>query len=194
MTQLPKTLCYCNKTSTDILSSLCPLPNFQPHKKKIMVIESPPKVTPPKQQQPKVPPKPANVYAYPKFFRVVNQEVFHLYSLQHLIEEDFANVYFPVDLFTRLGHQYYTKLDWIQITRHHIYSSLNAAKKDRTHPVWSAVNEQSKRKRLCWSTSQYYAWQNFLSKPFIPIQRIPPNKFHSFDYEKKKFSCLLYCS
>ena len=29
MTQLSKTLCYCNKTSTHILSSLCPMPNFQ---------------------------------------------------------------------------------------------------------------------------------------------------------------------
>ena len=47
MTQLSKTLCYCNKTSTDILSSLCPMSNFQPHKKNIMTTEFPLKVTPP---------------------------------------------------------------------------------------------------------------------------------------------------
>ena len=121
MTQLSKTLCYWNKTSTNILSSLCPMPKFQPHKKKIIATASPPKVTPPKQQQPKLPPKPANAYAYPKIVRVVNQEVWHLYRLQQLIEEDFANVYFLVDLFTHLGHQYYTKLDWIQKTCYHIY-------------------------------------------------------------------------
>ena len=58
MTQLSKTLCYCNKTSTNIFSSLRPMSNFQPHKKKIMA--SPPKVKLPKQkqqqQQPKLPP------------------------------------------------------------------------------------------------------------------------------------------
>ena len=36
MTQLSKTICYCNKMSTDILSSLHPMPKFQPHKKMIM--------------------------------------------------------------------------------------------------------------------------------------------------------------
>ena len=58
-----------------------------------MATASPPKVTPPKQQQPKVTPKRANTYAYPKIVLVVNWEVYHLYSLQHLIEEDFANLY-----------------------------------------------------------------------------------------------------
>ena len=161
MTQLSKTLCYCNKTSTNILSSLCPMPNFQLHKKKIMVTISPPKVTPSKQQQqqqqPKVPPKPVNAYAYPKIFHFVNWGVCHLYSIQHLIEENFVDVYYPLDLFTRLGHQYYTKIDWIQSTHHHIYASLNETKRDFTYPVWSAVNERSKRKRLCWSIPQYCA-------------------------------------
>ena len=158
MTQLSKTLCYCNKMSTNIISSLRPMPNFQPHKKKIMATVSPPKVTPPKQQQPKVPPKPVNAYAYPKIIRVVNWEVCHLYSLKYLIEEDFVNIYYPFDLFTCLGHQYYTKLYWIQNTRHHIYISFNEEKRYLTHPVWSNFNEQSKCKRLCLSIPQYYAW------------------------------------
>ena len=64
MAQLSKTLCYCNKTSTDILSSLHPMPNFQPYKKNIMVTECFLPVTPPKkqqqQQQPTKTPKPVN--------------------------------------------------------------------------------------------------------------------------------------
>ena len=116
-----------------------------------MATESLPNVTPPKQQQqqqqPKLPPKLVN--AYPRIIRVINREVCHLYSLQHLIEEHFVDVYYPVDLFTHIGHQYYTKLDWIQSTPHYIYVSLNEGKRDPTHPVWSAVNEKSKRKRLC---------------------------------------------
>merc|ERR1712032_751546 len=119
-----------------------------------------------------------------KVVRVVNLEVCHLYSLKHLIEEDFVDVYYPVDLYTRLGHQYYTKLDWIQSTRHQIYFSLNEAKRDRHHPVWSIVNERSKRKRLCWSIPQYYAWQEFLSKPYIPTRRLPPDTYLSLDYVK----------
>ena len=155
MSQLMKNLDYCNDTSTDALSSLRPMSNFQPHKKKILATASPPKVTPPLQQQPKVPPTPVNAYAYPKVVRVVNREVCHLYSLKHLIEEDFVDVYYPVDLYTRLGHQHYTKLAWIQDTRHQIYYSMNEAKRDRHHPVWSAVHERSKRKLLCWSIPQY---------------------------------------
>ena len=62
MTQLSKILCYCNKTSTTILSSCRPMPNFQPHKKKITATECIPPVTPPKKQkkQPTVIPKPDN--------------------------------------------------------------------------------------------------------------------------------------
>jgi len=163
-----KTLDYCNDTSTDVLSSLRPMSNFHPHKKKILATASPPEVTPPLQQQSKVPPTPVNAYAYPKVFRVVNREVCHLYSLKHLIEEDYVDEYSPVDLYTRLGHQHYTKLAWIKSTRHQIYYSMNEAKRDRHHPVWSAVHERSKRKRLCWSIPQYYAWQELLSKPYIP--------------------------
>ena len=84
--------------------------------------------------------------------------MYHLYSLQHLIVPDFVYVFYPVDLLTRLGHQYYTKLDWIQRTCHHIYVSLNEAKRDPTHPVWSIVNKQSKHKCLHWSIPQYFAW------------------------------------
>ena len=60
-----------------------------------MATTSPPEVTPPLQQQPKVPPTLVNAYAYPKVVRVVNREVCHLYSIQHLIEEDFIDVYYP---------------------------------------------------------------------------------------------------
>ena len=88
-----------------------------------------PKVTSqkqPQQQQPKVTPKPEN--AYPRKTLVVNREVCHLYSLQRLIVSDFIYIFYPVDLLTRLGHQYYTKLDWIQRTCHHIYVALNDQK------------------------------------------------------------------
>ena len=47
----------------------------------IEIIEDRSKVTPPLRQQPKVPPTPANAYAYPKFVCIINCEVCHLYSL-----------------------------------------------------------------------------------------------------------------
>ena len=142
--------------------------NFQPRKKKILATASPPEVTPPLQQQSEVPPTPVKASPYPKVVRVVDREVCHLYSLKHLIEEDYVDEYYPVDLYTRLGHQHYMKLAWIQSTRHQIYYSMNEAKRDRHHPVWSAVHARFERKRLCWSIPQYYAWLEVISKPYIP--------------------------
>ena len=140
-------------------------------------------MTPPKQQQqPKVPPKLVN--AYPRKICVVNREVCNLYSLKHLIVPGFVYIFYPVDLLNCLGHQYYTKLDWIQSTHHHIYVSLNESKRDPTHPVWSIVNKRSKCKRLCWSILQYYAWQDFLSKAFLPVKWLLPNKLQGFDFMK----------
>ena len=135
----------------------------------------PPLVIPQKKkQQPKVMPKPDN--AYPRKTHVVNGEVCHLYSLQHLTVPDFIYVFYPVDFLTHPSHQYYTKLDWIWCTCHHIYISLNEAKRDPTHPVWSVVNEPFKHKCLCWSILQYYPWQHFLSKAFLPVKHLLTNK------------------
>ena len=62
MTQLFKTFCYCRKILTYIITSLHPMPNFQPHKKKKMAAECLSLVTPPTKhhQHSTVTPKPVN--------------------------------------------------------------------------------------------------------------------------------------
>ena len=190
MSQLMKTLDYCNDTSTDVLSSLRPMPNFQPHKRKIYATASPPEVTPavtpppPLQQQSEVFPTPVKASPYPKADRVVDREICHLYSLKHLIEEDFVDVYYYDDLYTCLGRQLYTKIAWIQDNRSEIYNSMNEAKRDRNHPVWSNVHARFKRNRPLWSIPQYYAWLEVLSKPYIPTRRLPPDTCFGLDYMK----------
>jgi len=190
MTQLWKTLDYCNDTSTDVLSSLRPMPNFQPHKRKIYATASPPEVTPtvtpppPLQQQSEVFPTPVKASPYPKADRVVDREICHLYSLKHLVEEDFVYVCYYDDLDTCLGRQLYTKIAWIQDYRSEIYYSMNEAKRDRHHPVWSNVHARFKRNPPLWSVPQYYAWQEVLSKPYIPTRRIPPDTCFGLDYMK----------
>lgn len=87
--------------------------NFQPHKKKKMATECLPLVTPPKKQQqhPTVTPKSVNVYS--RKTHVINQEVYHLYSLQQLIVPEDIYAFYPVDLLTYLGHIDHSNLYWI---------------------------------------------------------------------------------
>ena len=99
----------------------------------------------------------------PRKIRVVNCEAFHLYSLQQLIVPEDIYVFHLVDLLTCLGHTYHSKLDWIQSTCLDIYTSLNGAKSDPTHPVWSIVNKRLTCKHPYFNTAVHCAWDNILS-------------------------------
>ena len=127
---------------------------------------------------------PVKASPYPKADRVVDCEICHLYSLKHLIEEDFVDVYYYNDLYTCLGCQLYTKIAWIQDYCSEIYYSMNEAKRDRHHPVWSNVHARFKRNRPFWSIPQYYAWLEVISKPYIPTWRLPPDTSFGLDYMK----------
>ena len=72
---------------------------------------------------------------------LINREVCHLYSLQQMIALDDMDTFYPVNLATCLGHKDHYKSDWIQRTQLGISTSLNRAKSDLTHPVWSIVNK-----------------------------------------------------
>ena len=162
MVQLSKTLCYCSETSTDILSSLRPYV-FQKKTKKIDA--RPPSA--PQQQQPSEIPPPANSIS--RATRELNRKVYHLYSFQHLIMLEDVPFFYPVDLLTCLGHPDYTKIKWIHRTRLCIYASLDEAKQDYTHPVWSVVNTRFQCNRpSCWSTAVACFWNNFLQTDSPP--------------------------
>jgi len=164
MNQLSRTLCYCNETSTDILSSLRPYV-FQKKTKKIDA--QPPSA--PQQQQPSEIPPPANSIS--RATRELNREVYHLYSFQHLIMLEDVPYFYPVDLLTCLGHPDHTKISWIHSNRICIYESLDEAKHDHTHPVWSAVNTRFQcKKPYCWSTAIACFWNNFLANISLPVR------------------------
>ena len=62
---------------------------------------------------------------------------------------------YPINLETRLDQSILHKMCWIQCTRLVIYKILNRAKKDGTHPIWSAIAVQniSKCKTFCVAVS-----------------------------------------
>ena len=176
MTQLSKTLCYCNETSTNILSSLCPYV-FQ---KKTKKIDTRPPLAPQQQQPSEIPP-PANSIS--RTTHELNREVYHLYSFQHLIMLEDVPFFYLVDLLTCFGHPDHTKISWIHSTCLCIYESLDKAKHDHSHPVWSVVNTRFLCKRpSCWSTAIACFWNNFLMTNPLPV-RHQPKKF-SFDSSK----------
>ena len=180
MDQLSRTLCYCNETSTDILSSLRPYV-FQ---KKTKKIDAHPPLAPQQQQPSEIPP-PANSIS--RATRELNCEVYHLYSFQHLIMPEDVPYFYPVDLLTCLGHPDHTKIRWIQRTCLCIYESLDEAKHDHTLPVWSAVNTRFQcKKPYCWSTAIACFWNNFLMTNPLPVQHHP----EKFSFDSSKFYLL----
>ena len=164
MDQLIRTLCYCNETSTEILTSLRPFV-FQKKTKKIV---APPLSAPHQQQPPEIPP-PVNIIS--RATHELNREVYHLYSFQNLIMLEDVPYFFPVDLLTCLGYPDHTKIGWIHSNRLPIYTSMDEAKHDQTHPVWSVVNTRFLCKRPpCWSTAVACFWQNYLLTASPPVQ------------------------
>ena len=185
MTQLSKTLCYCREMSTDIITSLHPMSNFQPHKKKKMAAECLPLARPQAKQQQhptSITTKPTNVY--PKKNCLINCEVGHLYILQQLIVPEYIYKFYPVDLLINLGHTDHSKLDWIKSTCLDIYVSLNEAKSDSTHPVWSVVNKLFTHKRVYFGTRVYCAWDNLFSQAFLPVNHLFIDKTKGFGHIK----------
>ena len=103
--------------------------------------------------------------------------------LQFIIPEH-IHISYPIDLLTRLGHPDHTKTRWIRSTCLYIYASLDLAKNDFSHPVWSVVNTCFLCKRpSCCGTAIAYFWNNFLSTVSLPVWRLP-NEKPSFDYFK----------
>lgn len=72
---------------------------------------------------------------------VVDCEVYHLYSYNKMIIIDDIDHFYLVDLETQLGHTVLSEFNWIQCMWMGIYTRLNIAKSDLTHPVWSIVNK-----------------------------------------------------
>ena len=112
-------------------------------------------------------PKPVNGYL--RKIRNVNRKLYHLYSFQHLIVPNDIYAFYPVYLLTCLGHPYHTKLEWIQRTRLCIYASLDEAKSDPSHPVWSVVNTRF----LCKCPS-LLGHRSYLLLEQFPLFCIPP--------------------
>lgn len=100
MKQLYKTLSYCREKSTDIILSLCPMSNFQPHKKKKMPDEQYPQLVTPtmkkQQQQPEHSLTISSENFLPRKTVVNNCEFCHLYSLKQMIVLDDIDTFYPV--------------------------------------------------------------------------------------------------
>ena len=79
----------------------------------------------------------------------------HLYSLQTIIDPADINTLYPVNLTSRLCQDLSSKSCWIQRTQLAIYNSLNRAKKDLTHPIWSTLTRwyTPKQFHLCAAVS-----------------------------------------
>ena len=103
-------------------------------------------------------------------------------QLQNLIILEHIHIFYPVDLPSCLGHPDNTKMRWIWSTCLCIYATLDLAKNDFSHPVWSVVNASFLHKRppCCWGTAIACFWNNFLSTVSLPVQRLPTEK-PSFD-------------
>jgi len=72
----------------------------------------------------------------------VHREVNLLYSLKNIINPAETNTLYPFNLATRLHQDLSSQSCRIQRKRLAIYNSLNRAKKDSTHPIWSAITRQ----------------------------------------------------
>ena len=85
----------------------------------------------------------------------VHHEVNHLYNLKTIINPAEIDTLYPVNLATRLRQDLSSQSCWIQHTQLAIYNSLNRAKKNSTHPIWSAMTRQytPKQFHLCAAVS-----------------------------------------
>ena len=102
----------------------------------------------------------------------VHYDVHHLYSLQRMISpEDIVNFYL-VNLETRLHQHPSYQTCWIQRTQLAIYDSLNQAKRDVIHPIWSAITGRYVPKQIEYSAAVSCALNNFRAKTTCSIKRI----------------------
>ena len=95
------------------------------------------------------------------------------------------NKFCLVNLITHLGHTYHSKSYCIQFTPLAIYISLNRAKNDLTHPIWSIVNKRFIRK--CTWTEVYCTLDNVLDQTTLPVKQLLTNKNAGFDHVKFVF-------
>ena len=94
----------------------------------------------------------------------VHCDVRHLYSLQRMISPDDIDNFYPVNLDTRLHQHPSFQTCWIQCTQLAIYDSLNRAKRDVTHPIWSAIPGRYDPKQKEYSAAVACALNNFRAK------------------------------
>ena len=85
--------------------------------------------------------------------------------------DDIVNFY-PVNLETRLHQHPSYQTCWIQCTQLAIYDSLNRAKRDVIHPIWSAITGRYVPKRVEYSAAVSCALNNFRAKTTCSIKRI----------------------
>ena len=83
-----------------------------------------------KQQQPKNSLIILPENSLPRKYIVVNNEVWHLYSLQQMNVLDKIDTFYLVNLATHIGPTDDSKSDWIQHTQLAVYASLNRSKND----------------------------------------------------------------
>ena len=102
----------------------------------------------------------------------VHRDVRHLYSLQRMVSPDDIVTFYPVNLDARLHQHPSYQTCWIQCTRLAIYDSLNRAKRDVIHAIWSVITGRYVPKRIEYSAGVSCALYNFRAKTTCSIKCI----------------------